>query len=64
VTVAGYVLKAVVVFTDGEENTRKFIDDVANQINDRVDAISLGSASELYPIALNKLVSSIRYGWL
>jgi hypothetical protein len=64
VTVAGYVLKAVVVFTDGEENTRKFIDDVANQINDRVDAISLGSASELDPIALNKLVSSIRYGWL
>ena len=63
-TVAGYVLKAVVVFTDGEENTRKFIDDVANQINDRVDAISLGSASELDPIALNKLVSSIRYGWL
>jgi len=64
VTVAGYVRKAVVVFTDGEENTRKFIDDVANQINDRVDAISLGSASELNPIALNKLVSSIRYGWL
>jgi len=64
VTVAGYVRKAVVVFTDGEENTRKFIDDVANQINDHVDAISLGSASELNPIALNKLVSSIRYGWL
>ena len=53
---AGYDRKAVVVFTVGEENTPKLIDDVASKINARVDAIGLGSASELNPIALNKLV--------
>jgi murein tripeptide amidase MpaA len=56
---AGYASTAIVVFTDGEENTTKFIADLpAGTIDDRVFAIALGTVDEVNPVALNQLVSS------
>ncbi len=55
--VAGYDGKAIVVFTDGEENTYKFISDVIADIDDRVFAIGLGTVDEVNPVALNALVN-------
>lgn len=56
--VTGYDSTALVVFTDGEENTYKFISDVQAQINNRVFAVGLGTVTEVNPIALNQLVSN------
>lgn len=56
---AGYDSTAIVVFTDGEENTAKFIADLpAGTIDDRVFAIALGTVDEVNPVALNQLVNS------
>ncbi|HEX3463624.1 MAG TPA: M14 family zinc carboxypeptidase [Candidatus Elarobacter sp.] len=55
--VGGYDSKAIVVFTDGEENTYKYISDVIADIDDRVFAIGLGTADEVNPVALNALVN-------
>ena len=55
---AGYDSTAIVVFTDGEENTAKFIADLpAAVLGDRVFAIALGTADEMNPVALNELVN-------
>jgi murein tripeptide amidase MpaA len=54
---SGYDGTAIVVFTDGEENTAKLIADLpAGLIDDRVFAIGLGTVDELNPVALNALV--------
>ncbi|CAG4889118.1 M14 family zinc carboxypeptidase [Paraburkholderia saeva] len=55
---SGFDKKAVVVFTDGEENTAKFIADIASKIDDRVYAIGLGTVGELNPVALSQLVDN------
>lgn len=57
-SVSGYNSTALVVFTDGEENTAKFIADVMSIINNRVFAVGLGTVQEVNPIALNQLVSN------
>jgi hypothetical protein len=46
------------VFTDGEENTYKFIHDVQGLIGNRVFAVGLGTVTELNPVALNQLVNN------
>jgi murein tripeptide amidase MpaA len=56
--VTGYDSTALVVFTDGEENTYKFIHDVQALIDNRVFAIGLGTVTEVNPVALNQLVSN------
>ena len=55
--VSSYTYKAIVVLTDGEENTEKFIDDVKPMIDERVFAIGLGTVEEVNPVALKKLTS-------
>lgn len=56
---AGYDSTAIVVFTDGEENTYKLLADLpAGLIDDRVFAIGLGTADEVNPVALNALVDA------
>jgi hypothetical protein len=54
---AAYDYKAIVVLTDGEENTAQFLADVQPLINDRVFAIGLGTAEEINPVALTKLTN-------
>jgi murein tripeptide amidase MpaA len=56
--VTGYDSTALVVFTDGEENTYKFIHDVQSLINNRVFAVGLGTVSEVNPIGLNQIVNN------
>jgi hypothetical protein len=53
-----YTNKAIVVLTDGEENTAQFIGDVQTMINDRVFAIGLGTAEAVNPVALTKLTNN------
>ena len=56
--------RATVVFTDGYENTRPFIADVAAAtISDRVYAIGLGTPDQLDPAALKRLCDN-RDGFL
>lgn len=54
-----HTVKAMVVLTDGQENhgpfTRRYITDVADQINSHVFAIGLGRAEVLNPTALQNL---------
>lgn len=55
-SVTDYNYNAIVVLTDGEENTEKFIKDLSpGVINDRVYAIGLGTVEEINPVALTKL---------
>jgi Lysyl oxidase/von Willebrand factor type A domain len=53
--VTGYDNKAIVVFTDGLENTSKFISDVKDLITDRTFAIGLGTAQQVSTSALSAL---------
>ncbi|MGB2713048.1 MAG: lysyl oxidase family protein [Vicinamibacterales bacterium] len=55
--VAGFDHKAMLVLTDGEENTAKFLSEVQPLINERVFAIGLGTAEEVNPVALTDLTN-------
>jgi hypothetical protein len=56
--VAGFSQKAMVVFTDGLENTSLFIADVMGSINDRTFAIGLGTAQQVSVGALTALANN------
>jgi hypothetical protein len=56
--VTGYDQKAMVVFTDGLENTPLYIADVAGSINDRTFAIGLGTAEQVSVGALTSLANN------
>ena len=51
--IGGFDQKAMVVFTDGHENSPKTITEVAGLLHSRVFGIGLGSPSQLNPTALN-----------
>jgi hypothetical protein len=53
--VGGYEKKALIVFTDGHENSSKYITDVSSLINEEVFAVGLGTAAELNPAVLNDI---------
>lgn len=53
--VTGFDQKAMVVFTDGLENTPLYIADVTGSINDRTFAIGLGTAQQVSVSALTAL---------
>ncbi|MDE0002186.1 MAG: tyrosinase family protein [Rhodospirillaceae bacterium] len=53
----GFDRKAMVVFTDGHENSPKTITEVAGLLHSRVFGIGLGSPSHLNPTALNAVAS-------
>src|SRR5262245_51303371 len=56
--VVGFQKKAMVVFTDGLENTSLFIADVMGSINDRTFAIGLGTAQQVSVGALTALANN------
>ncbi len=49
----GFAQKAMVVFTDGHENSPKTISEVAGLLHSRVFGIGLGAPGQLNPTALN-----------
>lgn len=53
--VIGYDNKSIVVFTDGLENTSKYINDVKTLITERTFAIGLGTAQQVSASALTAL---------
>jgi Common central domain of tyrosinase/von Willebrand factor type A domain len=55
--VTGYDQKALVVFTDGLENTPLWISDVSGSINDRTFAVGLGTAQQVSAGALTALAN-------
>ena len=52
-----YDTKAMVVFTDGHENTPKYIADVADLVDEEVFAVGLGTAEQLNPGALGAITN-------
>lgn len=56
--VTGFNQKAMVVFTDGLENTPLYIADVLGSINDRTFAIGLGTAQQVSVGALTALANN------
>jgi len=56
--VAGYDKKAMVVFTDGLQNTSLFISDVAGSLDSQTFAIGLGTAQQVSAGALNMITSN------
>jgi hypothetical protein len=55
--VAGFAKKAMVVFTDGLENTSQFIADVTGSLDAQTFAIGLGTAEQVSAGALNAITS-------
>jgi hypothetical protein len=55
--VTGYDQKAMIIFTDGLENTSLFIADVMNLITDRTFAIGLGTTEQVSTGALTALTN-------
>lgn len=56
--VTGYDQQALIVFTDGLENTAPYIADVQSSINNRTFAIGLGTAQQVSVGALTALVNN------